>query len=88
MATRLQVTFDVEQHRRAADKAARMGISLAEYIRRVVAADLDPPAAVDADISEIFGLGDSGGSDVARQKDAYLGAAVSERRAGRAPTPR
>jgi hypothetical protein len=31
----------------------------------------------------VFALGDSGGSDVANHKDAYLGEALSERSPGR-----
>ena len=57
-------------------KAAALGVSLAEYVRRLVAADLaeeQPRPGVEA----IFGLGDSGGSDIARNKDAYVGEAVA-----------
>ncbi|MDN5857694.1 MAG: hypothetical protein L0H84_03650 [Pseudonocardia sp.] len=73
----MQVTLDREHHRRAAEKAAQLGLSLAEYIRRVVAADLDPSGTADGDISEIFGIGDSGGSDVAIHKDRYLAEALA-----------
>lgn len=54
-----------------------MGISLAEYIRRLVAADLDDDLPVDEDITEIFGIGDSGGSDVAGHREDYLAEAVT-----------
>jgi hypothetical protein len=48
-----------------------MGVSLAEYVRRLVARDLggQQPAANPA---MVFDLGASGGSDVARDKDAML----------------
>lgn len=82
MATRMQVTIDTAQHRALAARAAAMGISLAEYIRRVLAADLDDTVQREGDISEIFGIGDSGGSDVAREKEHYLGEAAAARRAG------
>ena len=73
------MTLDPELHRQAAERASRLGVSLAEYIRRLVAADLDDTAeGADGDISEIFGLGDSGGSDVASQEDAYLAAALAD----------
>ncbi len=73
----MQVTLDRDHHQRAAEKAAGLGLSLAEYIRRLVAADLDQPANPRADISEIFGIGDSGGSDVARYKAEYLAEAIA-----------
>lgn len=53
-----------------------MGISLAEYVRRLLARDLDRPTPR-ADPSAVFDLGDSGGSDVARDKDRMLGEAVA-----------
>lgn len=52
-----------------------MGISLAEYLRRLVAEDLEGPRH-STDPSAVFNLGDSGGSDVARLKDEYVGEAV------------
>ncbi len=73
----MQVTLDREQHHRAAEKAALLGLSLAEYLRRLVAADLDPDES-DGDISEIFGIGDSGGGDVAAHQDTYLAEALVE----------
>ena len=57
--------------RDARERAEELGISLAEYVRRLVAADLEgeePPV----DPSVVFNLGSSGGSDVARDKDAML----------------
>jgi len=78
MATRMQVTLDREQHHRAGLKAAALGMSFAEYIRRLVAADLADQQQDDGDISEIFGIGDSGGGDVARDGDDHLAQALSE----------
>ncbi len=52
-----------------------MGISLAEYVRRLVAehlGDKPPPS----DPSTVFNLGSSGGSDIAGEKDAVLGKAM------------
>jgi hypothetical protein len=86
MVVRTQVTLDADAHRRAKRRAADLGISFAEYIRQVVDHDLGEQA--ETDISAIFGIGDSGGSNIALHKDQYLGeAAWSEylRKTGRAP---
>lgn len=63
---RTQVDLRPDQHAKAKAKAAALGITLAEYMRRLVDRDLDhtEPAA---DPSSIFGLGDSGGSDIAAE---------------------
>lgn len=74
MVVRTQVTLDAEAHRRAKRRAAERGISFAEYIRQVVDRDLGEQPKVD--VSSIFGLFDSGGSDVARHKDEYVGEAI------------
>jgi hypothetical protein len=75
MMVRTQIALDSEDHRRAKRRAAEMNLSLAEYVRRAVRRDLgsEQPAA---DVSVIFGLGDSGGSDVAAHKADYVGDAV------------
>ena len=52
---------------------------MAEYIRRLVRRDLERPAAASPDVTGLFGLGDSGGSDVARRKDEYMADAIGER---------
>lgn len=62
--------------RRAQAKAADLGISFAEYVRRLVANDLGEPKPK-ADISIIFDLGASKEpTDIARDKDKLLGEAV------------
>jgi hypothetical protein len=75
MPQRTQITLDQEQHRRARERASELGISLAEYFRSLVRRDLggDGPRA---DVSTILALGDSGGSDIARHKDDYIGDAL------------
>lgn len=78
MVQRTQITLDPEQHRRARERAAELGVSLAEYIRTLVHHDLSEELAT-YDASAIIGLGDSGGSDVARKKQEYLGDAVDAR---------
>lgn len=78
MMVRLQVTFSSEQHRRVRARAAELGISAAAYVRGLVARDLAGDD-VAVDVSPLIGLGDSGGSDVARDKDRYVGDAVAAR---------
>lgn len=71
-------------HERAKRRAAERGISFAQYIREVVGGDLGEEPR--GDISEIFGIGDSGGSNVAVEKERYLDEAVwreHERKTGR-----
>ena len=75
MVVRTQITLEAEAHRRAKRRAAELGISFAEYVRRVLDRDLGDVASR-ADPSEIFGLFDSGGADVAGEKDRYVDAAV------------
>ncbi len=77
--SRTQIVLETELHQRARARATNLGISLAEYVRRLVAADLGNPGNT-ADISTIFDLGDSGGSDIANEKDRYVGAALNDER--------
>jgi len=78
MVVRTQVTLDAEARRRAQQRARELGISFAEYIRRLVDRDLgDRPN--DATPSEIFALFDSGGADVAGDKDRLIDEAVRDR---------
>jgi len=76
MMHRTQIMLDPSEHQRARRRAAELGVSLAEYIRRLVRDDLDGPRPP-ADVSTIFDLGDSGGSDVATARDSYLGEAFA-----------
>jgi hypothetical protein len=76
MTARRQITMDPEMQRRAQAKAAELGISFAEYVRRVVARDLGE-AKPKADISMIFDLiKDGPPTDIARDKDKLVGEAV------------
>jgi plasmid stability protein len=78
MMTRTQISLDPELLRQARKRAAEHGISLAAYVRGLLARDLSsgsPPA----DPSLVFDLGGSGGSDVAREKDAMIGEALVRR---------
>jgi len=88
MNARTQITMDPELQRRAHAKAAELGISFAEYVRRLVADDLGAPKPK-ADVSILFDLVDQGApTDIARDKDKMLGeAAWTEylRKTGRTP---
>jgi hypothetical protein len=76
MNARTQITMDPELQRRAHAKAAELGLSFAEYVRRLVAHDLGEPKRK-ADVSLLFDLGASREpTDVARDKDKMLGEAV------------
>ena len=60
-------------------RAEELGISLAEYVRRLVAADLEggEPAA---DPSAVFNLGRSRVSDIARQRNPMIAGAFRGQR--------
>jgi hypothetical protein len=53
-----------------------MGVSLAEYVRRLVARDLGN-SHPSANVESVFDLGSSGGSDIAKNKDVMIGEAVA-----------
>ena len=80
--------MDPEIQRRAQAKAAELGISFAEYVRRVVASDLGEQKQ-EFDITSMFGLIDEGPpTNIARDKDKMLGEAVWNeylRKTGRKP---
>jgi hypothetical protein len=83
--------MDPELQRRAQAKATELGISFAEYIRRLVADDLGTPKPK-PDISILFDLGASREpTDIARDKDKMIGEAVWQdylRKTGRKPRRR
>src|SRR5690242_21181030 len=87
MNARTQITMDPEMQRRAQAKAAELGISFAEYVRRLVADDLGEQK-LKADISIMFDLIDEGApTNIARDKDKMIGEAVWQeylRKTGRA----
>ena len=91
MNVRTQITLDPETQRRAQAKAAEMGISFAEYVRRLLARDLGAPKP-NVDISIMFDLGASDEpTNIARDKNKMIGEAVWEdylRKTGRKPARR
>jgi hypothetical protein len=74
--SRTQITLEPKMQHRARQRATEMGISLAEYIRHLIARDLGGMQPL-ANPSVVFGLGSSGGSDVAKKKDAMIAAAFA-----------
>jgi hypothetical protein len=79
MMSRTQIAFDSETQRRARRRAADLGISLAEYVRRLVARDLGSPQRA-ANPAAIFDLGSSAGSNIAANKRAMLAEAFASSR--------
>jgi hypothetical protein len=80
MMSRSQISLELEIQRRARKRASDLGVSLAEYIRRLVARDLGGSQAA-VSPSAAFDLGSSGGSDVARNKTAMVAEAFASRHA-------
>jgi hypothetical protein len=71
MMSRTQVTLETQTHRRARQRASELGVSLAEYVRRLVARDLAGPQA-EVDVTCVFDLGRSRNSDVAKNKGSMI----------------
>ena len=69
-------------HAEVKRKAAHEGISLSEYIRRLVADDLVQAGAA-SDPSLVFGLFDSGGSRIADGKQAMISEAIDKQYAAK-----
>jgi len=82
MMSRTQITLGPEIQRRARQRGADLGISLAEYVRRVLERDLGAVSA-QADPALVFDLGRSGESDIAKNKDAMIAEAVVAARSRR-----
>ena len=75
MMVRTQISLDSERHAQARARAASLGVSLAEYVRRLVDRDLaGRPRG--ADRSVVFDLGVSRGTDVASDKARMIGEAT------------
>jgi hypothetical protein len=88
MGARTQITMDRELQRRAHAKAAELGLSFAEYVRRLVAHDLGEPRR-NGHISLLFDLGTSREpTDIARDKDQILGEAFWAERVRKSGRPR
>lgn len=82
MMVRTQISLDAERHARVRARAAALGISLAEYLRRLVDRDLaESPREVDRSI--VFDLGASKGTDIASEKDRMIAEATEGAKRGR-----
>jgi len=79
MMAKTQITLETEMQRRARQRANDLGVSLAEYFRRLVARDLARPETT-AHVDRVFDLGTSGGSDIANQKDSMIAEAFQSTR--------
>jgi hypothetical protein len=79
MMSRTQITLDPDLRRRARQRAARLGVSFAEYVRRVVERDLGGTKPDVGRVEAVFDLGASGKADVARDKDEMVAAAFASR---------
>jgi hypothetical protein len=76
MSARTQITLDPKVRRRAQAKASELGISFAEYVRRLVASDLGA-AKRKKGVPALLDLGASAAStDIARDKDKMVADAV------------
>ena len=76
MVSRTQIMIEPELQRRARQRASDLGVSFAEYVRRLVGRDLGG-AQPAADPAVVFNLGASDDSDVAANKDAMLAEAFT-----------
>jgi hypothetical protein len=82
MMARTQITLPPEIQRRARQRAGDLGVSMAEYVRRLLARDLGNPTVM-ADPALVFDLGRSRGSDIARNKDAMIAEAFASKGSGK-----
>ncbi|MBV8847839.1 MAG: hypothetical protein JO307_33915 [Bryobacterales bacterium] len=79
MMARTQISLGPEIQRRARQRASDLGVSFAEYIRRLVLRDLGQGRRT-VDTHLVFDLGSSGASDIAKEKDAVISRAFANSR--------
>jgi hypothetical protein len=79
MMAKTQITLETEMQRRARQRANDLGVSLAEYFRRLLARDLARPEKA-VHVDRIFDLGASSGSDIASHKDSMIAEAFRSTR--------
>lgn len=76
MMVRTQISLDSERHAQARVRAAELGVSLAEYVRRLVDRDVARlPRTVDRSV--VFDLGSSAPTDIAAHKDRMIAEATA-----------
>lgn len=75
------IYFEPQQLRALKARAQKLGISVAELVRRLVTQQLEQDAPVSAPPPEVYrqlvGLGTSGHADISERHDVYLGAAIA-----------
>jgi hypothetical protein len=71
MMVRIQISLEDKLQKRARQRASESGVSLAEYVRRLVARDLTLPHT-NVDVTCVFDLGASDASDIAVDKDSMI----------------
>ena len=76
MMVRTQISLSSEVHTMVRVRAANLGISLAEYIRRLVDRDLSQSPR-NTDRSLVFDLGSSGRTDIASEKSRMIAEAIA-----------
>ena len=78
MTVHVQIELDEDTRRRAEERAAALGLSLEDYLQRVISGHLPPVGQrTRANVSSIIGIGSSREpTDVARDKDRLVGEAV------------
>ena len=81
MLQRTQIALPPELHRLATRRAADLGLSFAEYVRRLVAEDLVGDAPETTSPERVFNLGSSTDSvDVSKEKDQLVAEAITAQR--------
>lgn len=76
MMVRTQISLDSERHSQARARAAELGVSLAEYVRRLVDRDVArPPRTVNRSV--VFDLGGGAPTDIAAHKDRMIAEATA-----------
>lgn len=76
MMVRTQIMLHAEHHARAKARAAALGVSFAEYMRRLVDQDL-AGSSKEVPVSVVFDLGTSAGGDIASDKDRMVAEAIA-----------
>jgi hypothetical protein len=78
---RTQITLESELQRRAKQRVSESGVSLADYVRRLLAHDLKGHVR-EADPACVFDLGKSGGANVAKERNSMIAHAFKSARKG------
>lgn len=77
MMVRTQISLEDQDHARAKKRAAELGISLSELVRRALRSELGERSGR-GDLSELFGILDSGHTDTSSRVDELVSEATWE----------